>query len=795
MRQLSRRHGLTGLALVLAACNAADKSPTGPGGPPAGSLQNWSDPATWPSGQVPVTGDSVVIPAGLRVRLDTSPPALHSLTIAGDLVFGSQDISLTTGWILLDGLLQVGSEQSRYTHRALITLTGTTGNPSVSGMGNKVLGVNGTIELHGESRAGWTQLSQTAAAGATTIDLAQNLGWRIGDRIALASSDYNQDKVEEAVVAAVSGVHLTLAAPLRYSHYGQVLTINGTALDERAEVGLLSRNITIQGDTGTTPGYGGHIMVMAGATAHIEGVELFQMGQRGLLARYPMHWHVAGDVTGQYFRNNSVWRTFNRCVTIHGSDNATVKDNVCYDHTGHGYFLEDGAESGNLIEHNLGFFCRVPQGADRLLASDSRPATFWLTNPDNTVRGNHAAGSRGFGFWYAFPAAPTGLSVGQPDLPRTTPLREFSGNVAHSNHSGGLNVDDGPKMDGTTEVTSYAPRIDPASSSAAVEANFTGFLGYKHYGRAVWFRGDSLTLSNSILADNAIGATFAASNTRVINTLFIGQSGAIAALPSSTVLRGYEFYDGRVWADQVTFVNYTAATTVPASALGYNRTNAFPIDPLNFGGRMTFVNANEAYLENPLADKDGDKAAAFLDQNGDITGTAGRWVVANSPILVTGACTFRSSWNAHVCSNRFANLSFNSSTGEAVTPATIQRDDAVALQITGTGGGTTHGAMTAIPGRAYSVQWTAAAPASPNFYLNSAAAGDVVSLAIPYASAPSRIIRDYYSGNPMSATASKAVLDASTAGDLYYYDTGTTTLYLKFVVMAGRDWATLFVRP
>ena len=131
-----------------------------------------------------------------------------------------------------------------------------------------------------------------------------------------------------------------------------------------------------------------------------------------------------------------------------------------------------------------------------------------------------------------------------------------------------MNLDDGPKIDGTTEVTSYDPRIDPANSSAAAEAGSTSFLGYKHCGRAVWFRGDSLTLSNSVLADNAIGATFAASNTRVINTVFIGQSGSITALPSSNILRGYEFYDGRVWADQVTFVNHTAATAVPASALG-----------------------------------------------------------------------------------------------------------------------------------------------------------------------------------------------------------------------------------
>ena len=74
--------------------------PTDPGGP-SGSLKAWSDPTTWPSGHVPVAGDSVVIPAGLSVELDSSPPALHSLTIDGTLVFGSRDFDLVTGFSLI----------------------------------------------------------------------------------------------------------------------------------------------------------------------------------------------------------------------------------------------------------------------------------------------------------------------------------------------------------------------------------------------------------------------------------------------------------------------------------------------------------------------------------------------------------------------------------------------------------------------------------------------------------------------------------------------------------------------
>jgi cell surface hyaluronidase len=798
MRHQLRRYGVVVVLGLFMACAAPESNAPDDDGP-SGNATAWSNPASWPGNQVPVAGDSVVIPAATTIKLDVSPPALHSLTIEGTLVFEHVDLSLTTGWILVRGALKIGSEANPYTRRALITLTGTgaANDPNVDGMGNKMLGVSGSVEIHGSRRGGWTRLRNTAAAGATRIDLVDNPGWKVGDRLALASSEYSQDRFEEAEISAVSGEAITLAAPLKYEHFGEIVSVSGTNVDERAEVGLLTRNITIQGDTGTTPGYGGHIMILAGAVAHIEGVELYRMGQRAQLARYPMHWHMAGDVSGQYFRNSSVWRTFNRCVTVHGSDNAAVENNVCFDHTGHGYFLEDGGETGNLIVGNLGFNSRVPAEADRLLDSDSRPATFWITNPDNTVRKNTAAGSKGFGFWYALPKAPTGLSTGQADLPRSTPLREFSGNVAHSNHSAGLNVDDGPMIDGNTETTNYSPRVTPGdNNSAAVVADFTSFRAYKHSGRAVWLRGSNLKLSGSLLADNAIGATFASSQTYVTTTTFIGVSGATTKLPSSTALRGFEFYDGRVWADDVKFINYNgAATTVPASALGYNRNNSFPIDPLNYAGKLTFINANEFYLENPHDTRDGDKAAVFLDESGDVTGVSGRFVAANTPILLTDACTFRSAWNSHICTNRFVKLQVSSAqSGEIVAPLTVTRDDATALALSGTGNGTTHAALSAIPGRGYTIGWSGTAPTRPRFYLNSARPGDVVYVSAPLAAAPTKVQRDYYDGHPVNPVNSLAELQASTDGTKYFYDAGTGTIHLKLVVMADRDWGTLFVR-
>ena len=73
-------------------------------GSPAARPTNWSSPATWPNGKVPVAGDKVTIPAGKDVVLDVTPPALGGLTIEGKLSFANtRDLELTTEWVMLHG--------------------------------------------------------------------------------------------------------------------------------------------------------------------------------------------------------------------------------------------------------------------------------------------------------------------------------------------------------------------------------------------------------------------------------------------------------------------------------------------------------------------------------------------------------------------------------------------------------------------------------------------------------------------------------------------------------------------
>lgn len=46
-----------------------------------------------------------------------------------------------------------------------------------------------------------------------------------------------------------------------------------------------------------------------------------------------------------------------------------------------------------------------------MLQTDISVASFWVTNPTNTLRFNHAAGSDFYGMWYEIKANPDGPSA------------------------------------------------------------------------------------------------------------------------------------------------------------------------------------------------------------------------------------------------------------------------------------------------------------------------------------------------------------------------------------------------
>ena len=530
------------------------------------SAKRWSDAATWPDKKVPGKDAAVTIGKDMNVVLDVSPMPLRSLTIEGKLSFAdNKDLELTTEWIMVHGELEIGTEAKPHTRNATITLTDNVKDEDMSGMGGTndrsdrgIMMMGGTLNLHGNRTNSWTKLSKTAEAGSNSIEVLNAAGWRAGDAIVLASTDFDPHQAERRSIAAIRGNTITLDKKLDYMHFGKI-TFD---VDERGEVGMLSRNILIQAspDADQTL-FGGHIMAMNGSKMFVDAVELNRMGQNMHLARYPIHWHLIGDAPGQYIKNSAIHDTYSRCVTVHGTNDLDIENNVTYNNIGHCFFLEDGVEHGNQFVHNLGILTKchpdapcvatnlAPFGStggsnfdtagqnakDILLPSDNTASTFWITNPDNTYRDNVAAGSESTGFWFALPQNGTGkfegTEIGMKTWPRRTKVREFKGNTSHSNFDAFL-LDRGPRPDGHFATGGHMSLSNPAdANSPQVESVFEDFTAYKNRNSGLWSRGEMHTYKNLKLADNAIGYTHASGNSgrsaftsRVVDSLFVGET-------------------------------------------------------------------------------------------------------------------------------------------------------------------------------------------------------------------------------------------------------------------------------
>ena len=780
------------------------------------TLQKWSDPSTW-GGSVPGPGDVVTIAANQKVLLDVSPPELGGLMVEGELQFANKDLELRTEYILVMGRFAVGSASAPFIHDATITLTGDDPSVNVWGadvmaMGTKVLGVldGGVLDLHGQTNAAnWTQLAATAPAGSSEINLVEAPGWRVGDEVVIAPTGFDLDEAERRTVAAISGSTVTLDKPLDYEHWGELQTYGGVEVDERAEVGLLSHNVKVRGDAGSDKTlFGGHIMAMRGSTARITNTELVHMGQAGILARYPFHLHLAGDMSGSYFRSNSIHDSFQRCVTVHGTHNTVVADNVAYEALGHCYFLEDGIETGNVFDHNLGLSIREPDPDDELLPSDTSfrgPSVFWITNPDNTFTDNAAAGSEGTGFWIALPEHPTGPSTDTSVWPRRTPLGTFANNVAHSNRVDGLHVDNGPGPDGNTGTTSYRPVVNPQDAgSDSVTARFVDFTAYKNRNRGIWLRGRDHVMTGAVIADNLIGATFASNDSYLEDSVVVGETANSDGEPPKPYaadfpIRGFEFYDGTVGVRNTFFDEFVTNGQRGAGALSQLHYTDFHVSSANFASGLTFGSGtNRVWLEtrpvptDPDDGEDGYRSTVILDVDGSVTGTADNYVVVDNDFLLTGSCALRTEWGAWVCPNYYADFGIQNrdSNPDTIGPVTITRDDAETHTMLGTpnNGPNKNFFTSLLEARSYDVAFSGAAPDHLRLRMTHVVPGDWAIITLPMAGAD--VYRDYYvaSGQELPEFGSLAELEAST-GDGVYSSGGD--IHVKLYVRNDRDYAVL----
>ena len=130
-------------------------------------------------------------------------------------------------------------------------------------------------------------------------------------------------------------------------------------VDERAEVGLISRNITLTSELSGSPDdhAGGETIFRQGfKEVSLQGVELSLFG-KPKLGSYPIHFHMDGSIgkdQAVLINANSIHHTFNKCITVHSTQHLTIQNNVCARAVGHLFYEEIGDEDDITFAYNLG---------------------------------------------------------------------------------------------------------------------------------------------------------------------------------------------------------------------------------------------------------------------------------------------------------------------------------------------------------------------------------------------------------------------------------------------------------
>jgi cell migration-inducing and hyaluronan-binding protein len=413
----------------------------------------------------------------------------------------------------------------------------------------------------------WVRLSKNALPGDTELQVAGALnngpgGWQDKDNILLTTTDYLPGHSEQLTIEGTPTVSnnvttIKLGSAVKYPHNGQTFDLSDKTFpgisrlgpnfpasgEMRAAVGLLTRSIRIISD-GDTPGapftvapgnpdnyFGGHTIVRQGFQVYqVQGAEFYELGQGGAIMHYPVHFHMARQTLPSgasqpvtFVKDSSVWDSMTRFIVIHATQGVRLARNVGYESIGHGYYLEDGTETGNQLYANLGVFARgavangltpdkanpqnprmvpgiltvtapppkpppvppcakgTPQNCisgftDTPFYSDSQnPSVFWIMNGMNDFQYNMAAGAGTCGACYwLLPGAISGPSQTekwfgyageQQGIGRagTTPLQNFVGNSCSSAMEGFVEVGNLAACNGVNQIDPTFLKVQDAT--------------------------------------------------------------------------------------------------------------------------------------------------------------------------------------------------------------------------------------------------------------------------------------------------------------------------------------------
>lgn len=446
----------------------------------------WSDAKTWAPARVPKHGDRVLISRGTTVEYDAnSKEIIRLVQVVGTLRFArDRNTELNVGLVKVqnsDACSESGfacdfrgtnplgepSDAPEGGMPALLVGEPETPIPAeftarirlhyLEGMPKEdapaIACCSARMEFHGAPlKHTWLKLAADTKPGDRQLVLAEVVDdWRPGDEVIVTASqrtygDTYRDRpdrpsraqTETRRIAAVSGATLSLDRPLEFEHAG--------ASEFRCEVANLSRNVIVE--SAEPAGERGHTVYHRFSRGGISYARFAHLGKEGVLGRYAIHFHLIGDtMRGSQVLGAAIVDSHNRWVTIHGTQYLVVRDCVGFQSVGHGFFLEDGTEIYNLLDHNLGVQAYAGRKLPKqVLGFDANEgAAFWWANGRNTLVRNSACENDQYGFRYDMQntsQSDSRLPILQPDGKkrvvdvRTIPIWRFEDNEAHTNFAG-----------------------------------------------------------------------------------------------------------------------------------------------------------------------------------------------------------------------------------------------------------------------------------------------------------------------------------------------------------------------
>jgi hypothetical protein len=412
----------------------------GPNREPSGNFWLIAENNAWPSvdAGAPSHSVTVFIPFGQNVIFSAAADSTiyDKIIIEGSLTIRPVDsaVKIRVGTIIVEkgGTLNVKTEENS-DHTVVVEIDGALdaqSDPEATMVG--ILALEGSLTISGNQvHTKMAPLIQTATTGSNVLVINEASAFEVGGELVLPDTQEGlnvghwnfpaccsyTDQTETCKIAAIDGNKITCEQPLKYDH----------AISSNAA--YISRSVVIRTSEASTDR--GHILHTGAGRFEVRNARIENLGRtstqlidstvmapdadinlppgqakmivshRGSnqIARYAVHAHHS--LVEAYFSGNAVL-PFGRDGMVAHNSRVHILDNIVVGANGTGIFLEDGTETGPVVNNYI-----IGRGGGSRGGDDGRFSSqsgtdmahggfgIWCRGKLALVKGNHAEGHFG----------------------------------------------------------------------------------------------------------------------------------------------------------------------------------------------------------------------------------------------------------------------------------------------------------------------------------------------------------------------------------------------------------------